>query len=622
MSTTTGPASHRAAVFPGSTSSRYAQDWPARLTAPTAAIVLAAALLLGGGTMQGLPGDAIVIALGLLLAVLLVAAWPARALSPYRFELALLAAVLVLPLLQLLPLPPALWTALPGRAALAAQQATVGIAPHWAPLSLDPAGTWRAWLALLPGASLFVAALTLDTRRLERLTALIPLLALAGALLGFAQVAGGPGSPLRLFAYTQRGSAEGFFANRDHFADLLNVAMLLTAAWLIALWLQPRAQASGRALVMAAGWVTLAALLIGLLLTQSRAGVALGALTLLAIVVLAWRAGQAKPRLARRVAMTLLVIAMLSLQWGLYAVLARLHQDVFEDARWWIMRTTWIAAQHYGWLGSGIGSFVHVLPQFQSRATLIPPYVNHAHDDYLELWLEGGIPALLLMLTFVAWWVTRSLRAWRMLPAMADADAHAALPMLLRCAAAVGMLVLLLHASVDYALRTLALEATLAVLCAWLARRHLDTVSARDAHRSDMPPSPTARSAEPSPLSPTLHTFSLTSSQPARVFSLSPSPTARVFSLSSSRGARSASPGSSATLALALPSRIAASQTVTTKSLDSRVRGNDSNKAMSSWPVRTSFLTSSRTARVFSLSSSPTARSAEPGSSPRHGRGA
>ena len=610
MSTTTGPASHRAAVFPGSTSSRYAQDWPARLTAPTAAIVLAAALLLGGGTMQGLPGDAIVIALGLLLAVLLVAAWPARALSPYRFELALLAAVLVLPLLQLLPLPPALWTALPGRAALAAQQATVGIAPHWAPLSLDPAGTWRAWLALLPGASLFVAALTLDTRRLERLTALIPLLALAGALLGFAQVAGGPGSPLRLFAYTQRGSAEGFFANRDHFADLLNVAMLLTAAWLIALWLQPRAQASGRALVMAAGWVTLAALLIGLLLTQSRAGVALGALTLLAIVVLAWRAGQAKPRLARRVAMTLLVIAMLSLQWGLYAVLARLHQDVFEDARWWIMRTTWIAAQHYGWLGSGIGSFVHVLPQFQSRATLIPPYVNHAHDDYLELWLEGGIPALLLMLTFVAWWVTRSLRAWRMLPAMADADAHAALPMLLRCAAAVGMLVLLLHASVDYALRTLALEATLAVLCAWLARRHLDTVSARDAHRSGMPPSPTARSAEPSPLSPTLHTFSLTSSQPARVFSLSPSPTARVFSLSSSRGARSASPGSSATLALALPSRIAASQTVTTKSLDSRVRGNDSNKAISFRPMCTFFLTSS-----------PTARSAEPGSSPRHGRG-
>ena len=80
MSPTSGPASHRAAVFPGATSSRYAQDRPARLTAPAAAVVLAAALLLGGGTMQGLPGDAIVIATSLLL----VAAWPAPALRPYR----------------------------------------------------------------------------------------------------------------------------------------------------------------------------------------------------------------------------------------------------------------------------------------------------------------------------------------------------------------------------------------------------------------------------------------------------------------------------------------------------------------------------------------------------------
>ena len=610
MSQASGPASRRAAVFPGSTSSRHAQDWPARLTAAVAAIVLAMALLLGGGTMQGLPGDAIVIALGLLLAVVLVAAWPAQTLLPYRFELALLTAVLALPLLQLVPLPPAVWTALPGRAALAAQQTAVGIAPHWAPLSLDPAGTWRAWLALLPGASLFVAALTLDTRRLERLTALIPLLALAGALLGFAQVAGGPGSPLRLFAYTQRGSAEGFFANRDHFADLLNVAMLLSAAWLIALWLQPPMRTGRRALAMAAGWVMLAALLVGLLLTQSRAGVALGALTLLAIVVLAWRAGQAKPRLARRVALALLVIAMLALQWGLYAVLARLHQDPFTDARWWIMRATWAAAQHYAWLGSGIGSFVHVLPQFQARATLIPPYVNHAHNDYLELWLEGGIPALLPMLVFVAWWLWRSLRAWRPAPAGDGGEGDHALPGLLVRAASIGVLLLLLHACVDYALRTLALEATLAVLCAWLARRNPHTASARDARRSGMPPSPTA------------HNTSL-----------------RTSSLTSSRTARRAEPGSSATPVLAAPVQLAAIQPPTAESLDSRIRGNDigvgrrplsstsprTARTISFSSSRTSSLTSSRTAPAFpstpprtsSLMSSRTARRAEPGSSTR-----
>ncbi|EQD70650.1 membrane protein, partial [mine drainage metagenome] len=105
-----------------------------------------------------------------------------------------------------------------------------------------------------------------------------------------------------------------------------------------------------------------------------------------------------------------------------------------------------------------------------ARATLIPPYVNHAHNDYLELWLEGGMPALLLMLAFVGGWAWRSLRAWRAPIADDPSDGAATLSALIARAAAVGVLVLLLHATVDYALRTLALEATLAVLCAWLAR--------------------------------------------------------------------------------------------------------------------------------------------------------
>ena len=44
------------------------------------------------------------------------------------------------------------------------------------------------------------------------------------------------------------------------------------------------------------------------------------------------------------------------------------------------------------------------------------------------------------------------------------------LSVLLPRAAALGILLLLIHAVVDYALRTLAIEATLAILCAWLAR--------------------------------------------------------------------------------------------------------------------------------------------------------
>ncbi|MHB8571028.1 MAG: hypothetical protein ACYC97_12630, partial [Metallibacterium sp.] len=115
MSTISGPALRRAVFVSAGRNVDHTRSWPQRLIAPCAMLVLAAALLLGGGTMQGLPGDAIVIALGLLLAVLLVVAWPAHLLRDHRAECILLLAVLLLPLLQLLPLPPALWTALPGR---------------------------------------------------------------------------------------------------------------------------------------------------------------------------------------------------------------------------------------------------------------------------------------------------------------------------------------------------------------------------------------------------------------------------------------------------------------------------------------------------------------------------
>jgi len=50
-------------------------------------------------------------------------------------------------------------------------------------------------------------------------------------VLGFGQVAEGPASPLRFFANTNPSEAVGFFPNRNHFAALLYVMILLAAAW-------------------------------------------------------------------------------------------------------------------------------------------------------------------------------------------------------------------------------------------------------------------------------------------------------------------------------------------------------------------------------------------------------
>src|SRR3546814_14127035 len=44
---------------------------------------------------------------------------------------------------------------------------------------------------------------------------------------------------------------------------------------------------------------------------------------------------------------------------------------------------------------------------------LKPTYFNHAHNDFLEVVLDGGLPAALLLLVAIGWYAIASIRAWR-----------------------------------------------------------------------------------------------------------------------------------------------------------------------------------------------------------------
>ena len=54
-----------------------------------------------------------------------------------------------------------------------------------------------------------------------------------------------------------------------------------------------------------------------------------------------------------------------------------------------------------------------VYETFAPRTLLGESYVNHAHNDWLELWLTGGIPAILLAFAFLAWLAASTVRLWR-----------------------------------------------------------------------------------------------------------------------------------------------------------------------------------------------------------------
>ena len=148
--------------------------------------------------------------------------------STHRFGLGLLAAIFLLPLIQLVPLPPAIWTALPGREQLVLALELVGQPAGWIPLSLTPDLTWRSFLALLPPVAMFLGVLAATKESKLRLVHLFLAAAVASVLLGVMQLGSG-GERLYPWATTVAGKMVGFFANRNHLSTLL-VASLPFAA--------------------------------------------------------------------------------------------------------------------------------------------------------------------------------------------------------------------------------------------------------------------------------------------------------------------------------------------------------------------------------------------------------
>lgn len=439
-----------------------------------AAAVIIAGLLLGGGTRSGFLSDVILQLMSIPL--LLAALWrlPELLAAGSTHTAVLMAlALVVLPLLQLIPLPPALWTALSGRGLAVETAQIVGQADTWRPLSLTPDATALSLISLLPPLSVFLAVLLLSYRERRQLSLLILAVGLSGVFIGLTQVAQGPASALRFFAVTHPHDATGFFASRNHFSALLYTLMLLAAAWTVDLGFAsrgPRAVArssAGSVLLIVAAFVMLVVLVAAQTMARSRMGLALtiGALLGAGALALADRRSTAGFSAGMKLMLGAVVLAgMLAAQLTLYRVLERFTSDPLKDARFNFAASTIAAARDYFPFGSGIGTFVSVYATYEQPAHAFQRhYVNHAHNDFLEIWLEAGACGIALMALFLLWLAARGFGVWRRGLAGARAiDAG------LAKAATLAVLLLLVHSLVDYPLRTGALMAIFAFACALL----------------------------------------------------------------------------------------------------------------------------------------------------------
>jgi O-antigen ligase len=358
--------------------------------------------------------------------------------------------LLLLPLLQLLPLPPSLWGTLPGREREVVILSTQGWDQLWMPLSLDPEATKRAAMSLLPGVAMFIATYFLESVQRRTLAAILVWFAVGGAALGALQVAsGGAFTP---FDSVHRGHALGLFTNRNHQAIFLLIALVLGSA------LIPSARNPGRQEMrwLAAGIGCL--LVAGVLATKSRSG---ATLLLLAVPAAVMLGGAFKVRW--KIATTFAAIG-LPLSWllgrssAVQDLLARFQSPDDDRVSFWA--NTIVAIKQHGLLGSGFGTFPTIYRTVEPLSDLTSGYVNHAHCDYLELLLEGGIPAIALVVLALGWISSRAIKLIRTDQTQSDTK--------LALVALFGLLILILHSFVDYPLRMLSLDVIFGFLCALL----------------------------------------------------------------------------------------------------------------------------------------------------------
>lgn len=399
------------------------------------------------------------------IAVIAAALWPLElsAFRNARRPLMSFALVLLLLVLQLVPLPFDLWARMPGHS-LYARVALETDSSGWRPWTLSPDLTLNALAGLLPAAAMGLVALALDFRARLVLAQLVVGIACASALLGLIQLAAG-GTALHLFRTSSENSAVGLFANRNHQSVLMACALPILAA-VTSSRMRQEEHLSLRILIV--GLSAAALLVMGLAATGSRMGVLLGMIGLASAAAiwvvrpegLAIRRPGSRPWLivTAFAAIALPSVALLIARSGSFA---RLTNDPVDRTRVAAVGPILKATRSFFPFGSGFGTFEPVYRRFEPDSLLSTIYLNQAHDEPLQLALEGGIPALVLLVLFLAWWVHAAFRSVR---PRGSASRRA-----MGIAMSSATLILMLSSLVDYPLRTPLLSALFAIGCVELA---------------------------------------------------------------------------------------------------------------------------------------------------------
>jgi len=366
---------------------------------------------------------------------------------PFSYRLLLAPAMLMgLVLLQLCPLP-ASWVGV-------AEGKTWDGGAHFARLTIEPFATRAHFLTLLTCVIAFFLAylVSQDARRKRHLVVAIVALGSFEALYGLAQYLTGW---QRIFTYVKKYDLEeatGTYVNRNHYAGFLEMVLPFTLA--LALYefgkpykKPPEALSKLRRLAARPNlqkftlWVFIASLLFtALIYSRSRMGIISACTSVLMMFgILLFNKKAALPLCAA----FLILSVGLALWIGPGPIVNRFQgvsEEYAQNSRLSIWRDTVNLIRQHPWLGTGLGTFPIAYTAVQT--TFLGQFVNHAHNDYLELASDLGIPAALGLVVCIVWRLARSVQTSRL------AKDHYDRFLALGCAG--GVVAILLHSLADF----------------------------------------------------------------------------------------------------------------------------------------------------------------------------
>lgn len=392
--------------------------------------VLFIALLIGGGTASGLYTDTL-IEIAAIVAAASVFSRPSMQTIP-RSAFWLLFFAVALFVFQVIPLPTSLLDRVRPPVLLGGSS-LVGPTRF---VSVGVGRTIECMIFVLAAAGFFLASLRL---RSEQLIGVLPFFfmgVICNGLAGAIQYSLSDNIAIEgLFPFTINA---GLFANRNHFSALLFVSIPFVVYYGLF---------RGN---LVSGSLGLVALLLLLLASGSRGGVLIGlAITVISIFFLSSH--------SRMSGLSIFAI-FAGLSFYTIGAWATIEAKEVDPAfgRGEFARTT-IEGIKENWVtGVGFGNFQKAYQIYERPEMIFSAFVNHAHNEYLEIAFEGGIIAVVLMALYIVSLIL--IFRWIRFDSFQKA-------------AFLSVSFLLIHSLVDYPLRTAALLMTFSYMNAIIFHR-------------------------------------------------------------------------------------------------------------------------------------------------------